>query len=186
MRVGGKGAHLILELREHPEVVHPALLVECCNRICASDLPSGGTHGREGRVWLDDPQRGLDHLAAIVHLGYDPIGPVRAVNRNRCFGPFRGLIATRGIGEHPTSSAGIFAGDNNAGFISPLSRARRWIDGDHHSYQRRSCADAQSFQHAAVPEGTWNIFEELSFELLAAERSPLLFPNYLSEEGRGA
>jgi hypothetical protein len=110
---------------------------------------------------------------------------VRAVNRNRCFGPFRGLIATRGIGEHPTSSAGIFAGDNNAGFISPLGRARRGIDGDNHSYQRRGCADAQSFQHAAVPQGTWNIFEELSFELLAAETSPLIFPNYLSEERRG-
>ena len=75
MRVGGKGAHLILEFREHPEVVHPTLLVERCNRFCASDLPSGSTHGRKGRVWLDDPQRGLDHLAAIVHLGYDPVGP---------------------------------------------------------------------------------------------------------------
>src|SRR5580704_10073712 len=117
MRVGGEGAHLILEFRKHPKVVHPALLVERRNRFCASYLSPRSTHRRERRVWLDYSQRRLDHVAAIVHLGYDPIGPVRAINRNGCLGPFRGLIATRGIGKHPTSSASIFAGDNNAGFI---------------------------------------------------------------------
>src|ERR1700746_2814609 len=64
MRVCGKGAHLVLELRERAEVVYPALLVERGNRFCSSYLSPGSTHGREGRVWLDDSQRRLDHVAA--------------------------------------------------------------------------------------------------------------------------
>src|SRR5437762_3210780 len=133
VRIGGKGAHLILQLREHSQMVHPALLVERRNRFCASYLSPGSTNGREGRVWLDHSQRRFDHVAAIVYLGYNSIGPVRAISRNSSLGPFRRLIATRGVSEYPTSSAGILAGDNNAGFISPLSRARRWIDRDNYS-----------------------------------------------------
>src|ERR1700719_2402922 len=121
MRIGGKGAHLIFEFREPPEMVHPALLVERRNRFCASYLSPGSTHGREGRVWLDHSQRRLDHVAAIVYLGYNSIGPVRAISQNSSLGPFRRLVATRGVSEYPTSSAGILAGDNNARFISPLS-----------------------------------------------------------------
>jgi len=41
VRVGGEGAHLILEFRKHAEVVHAALLVERRNRFCASDLAVG-------------------------------------------------------------------------------------------------------------------------------------------------
>src|SRR5437868_6880454 len=133
MRVGGKGAHLILKSREHAQVVYPALLIERRNRFCAGYLSTGRPHGDEGHVWLDHSQGCLDHVAAIVHLGYDPIGPVHVISRNSCLGPFRGLVAARGIGENPTPSRGIFAGDYDAGFIRPLSRTHGWIDSDYNS-----------------------------------------------------
>src|SRR5690242_20736771 len=133
MRVGGEGAHLILKSWEHAQVVYPALLIERRNRFCAGYLSTGCPDGDEGHVWLDHSQGGLDHVAAIVHLGYDPVGPMRAINRNSCLGPFRRLVAARGIGEHPTPSGAIFAGDYDAGFIRPLGRSHSRINSDYNS-----------------------------------------------------
>ena len=69
-----KTAHLIFELREDTEVMHPALLVECCHRLGSSELAAGGAHRREGHVRIDHAQRRLDHLAAVVHLSDNPVG----------------------------------------------------------------------------------------------------------------
>src|SRR5215831_21071453 len=163
MRIGGKGAHLILKFREPTEVMHPALLVQRRDWLCASDLSAGGSYRSEWCVRLDHSQCRFNHVAAIVHLGYDPIGPVRPIDGNGRLGPFHGPIAARSVGEHPTTAVGILAGDNDSGFVSPLGRTCGWIDSDDDSDQRRSCAGPQPFQHAAVPQGTRNILKEFCF-----------------------
>jgi len=146
-----KCTHLILKFREHAQVVHTALFVERRNRFRTRHLPAGSADRSKWRVWLYHPQRRFDHVAAIVHLRNDPVGLVGAIDRNGRFRPLRRLVATRGIGEYPTPSTFVLAGNDNACLVSPVSRARGRIDGDHYSDQRRGRVGSLSFQDAAVP-----------------------------------
>jgi hypothetical protein len=97
--VGGKEAHLILKRRRAADVVHAALFVEAGHRLGALVLAARRVHADDAQAGLNDTQHVAHQLPALVDLGDDGIGLVRAVGMGHALRPLRGSQARREVGE---------------------------------------------------------------------------------------
>ena len=130
------------------------LLIQRRNRLGPDHLAARGVNRREGHIRIDHPQGRLNHLAAVVDLGNDAISAVCAVERDGSLCPFGRRVASGGVGEHVTVPGGVLAGDDDAGFVGVLARARGRIDCDHDARQFRYCfvgGPARLFDDRAAP-----------------------------------
>ena len=134
VKIADKLAHLIFERRERADVVNFALLVECSYRLGPDDLAAGRAQRRKADIRVNHPDGRLDHLAAIVDLGDDPVSLVAVIETDRDAGPFGWRVATGLVREHITVPIGVLAGDDNPGFVRFLaargSRVDRHGDAD--------------------------------------------------------
>lgn len=69
----GEAGHLLFQLREHADVVDPALLVERRRGFRPDDLAARRPHRPERDVRVHLSQQPLDQIAAIVHFADHPV-----------------------------------------------------------------------------------------------------------------
>src|SRR6516162_1244061 len=98
--IRSKICHLVFELREGADVMDAALVVERRHRFGPHHLATRGADRGKRDVWVDHAKRGPDHVAAIVDLGDDAVGPMRPVGGDRQAGPLGRRITPREVGQH--------------------------------------------------------------------------------------
>ena len=98
-------------------MAHPPLLVQRRDRLGARGLAARRPHRAERYTGIDHAQGGLDHLAAVVDLGDNPVGGVGSIGRDRGARPFGRSVAARDVGQHVAVPAGIGAGDDDPGLV---------------------------------------------------------------------
>ena len=64
---------------------------------------------------------------------------MRPIGGDGDFRPFDRLVFARGIGQHVAMTLVVFAGDEDAGLVGVLTRARSRINRDHNSRQIWRC-----------------------------------------------
>ena len=94
-------------LGKHADVVNPVLLIERSGGLGAHDLAARRVHRGERDVGIDHAQSRLDHVAAVVDFGDDPVGLMRSICGNRALGPICWGVSTAQIGEHITMPVAI-------------------------------------------------------------------------------
>src|SRR5262249_52448439 len=112
--------------------------------------------------------RVLNEIAALVHLGHNPIRCVPPVSLNRYPCPIGWRMMPAQILEHPAIAPVVFAGNNNAGFIGALFCRNCRVDSYDDSLQVWCMITPRPLQHLQGPERPWCILEQLGLNLLPA------------------
>src|SRR6202022_328197 len=151
-------------------------------------LAAGGVHCVIGDVVVDYAQRRLDHLAAVIDLGDDPVGTVALIGGDGDAGPPDGGVMAGEVGQYIAAAVLVLAGDDDAGLVGVLARTRCRVDGDydahqvaHHEPHRRP----RRLDERSAPQRTRHIVEQLAVQFLAAEPGALVFFDDLLEERAG-
>ena len=66
VKVGGEGAHVVLQLGEHTDVMHSALFIKGRDQFGARRCPAARPNGRNRHFTVDHSDRRFYHRAAIV------------------------------------------------------------------------------------------------------------------------
>src|SRR5689334_12245409 len=106
---------------------------------------------------------------------------MRPICGDRDFRPLDGLMFSRSIGQHIAVTLVVSANDDDAGFISVLTRARRRIDRHNNSRQVWRCRLSRGVDDAVAPQCAWGVLEQFGIELLPAEARPFVFADDLVE-----
>src|SRR6202030_1874967 len=88
IEISGKSALLILKRRKRSDVMHAMLFVKCRDGFGSHNFAATRVHCRIADVWVHHAHGGLDHVAAIVHLGDNAISFVLAVETDCSARPF--------------------------------------------------------------------------------------------------
>ena len=77
---------------------------------------------------------------------------------------------------------GVFAHDNDTGFIGVLARGCCGINRNHDPRQLPGGGLARGINDTMAPQRAWRVVEQLGVELLPTEARPLVFADDLVEE----
>jgi hypothetical protein len=87
-------------------------LVERRHRFGPHHLAAAGVHARIGDVVVDHAQRRLDHLAAVIDLGDDPVGTVALIGGDGDAGPLDRRVMAGEVGQYIAAAVLVHAGDH--------------------------------------------------------------------------
>src|SRR5258706_9813983 len=117
--------------------MHAALLIKGCNRFGAYHFPSGSAYGTIRHRPLHGADYALYQITSVIHFGYDSVGAVSVICRDRLSGPAIWREAAGKVVQDISLSVPSFARGNNPGLVSVLAAGHGRVNPDNDSGEIR-------------------------------------------------
>ena len=160
-----------------------ALLVEGGDGLGPDELAAAGADGLVGNGGVDGSEDGLHELAAVVDLADDAVGGELAVRPHGAARPSVRRQPARAVGEDVEAAVDAAAGNDDAGLVGAVVVGNGGVDGDNDAEEVRGIGDG--LEELPLPEGAFDVVQELGVDLLAAQACALVAGGDPLEEGLG-